>query len=535
MDGTLQVDANTTLYAALQSVIRRHPDRDALVFGEARNTYAELGRRVDALATGLSRLGIRKGDKVALILPVCFENLYAFFALAALGAPFVPISPQMRSFELRHLLNDSEAVAVITEGEIMGFSYVAMIQGLRAELPRLQHVIVRGRGAGKGTTPLADLMASEPTSVRGDPVEPDDLAALLYTSGTTGLPKGAMHTHRSYLSQIAAVFEILRPQDLLALLNHFPMFHSSGIAAPLIFLLSGGKLVLAERFNPRDALRLIEQERVSFAMGAPVTAMLMLKAAAAEPRDLSSLRVFGMGGSLCPPELIRALRAQWSCGVFNGLGITEAGFISTTRPDDPEEVQAHTVGRPAHGVHVKIVDDQRRQVPTGQPGEIACRSPMMMRGYFKRPEETAEVLDAEGWYYTGDVGSLDADGYLRIFDRKKDVIVRGGENIYPAEIERFLATHPKIKTAAVIGIPSKAAGERVRAYVLPQEGAELAPVEVASYCRGQIATYKLPDEVRIVQAFPMSALWKVQKFRLREEALRELEAGGLPGPPAQQP
>jgi fatty-acyl-CoA synthase len=531
MDETPRVDANTTLYVALQNVIRHYPDRDALVLGEARITYGELGRRVDALATGLSQLGIRKGDKVGLILPVCLENLYAFFALAKLGAPFVPISPQLRSFEVRHLLSDSEAVAVITEGQMMGFNYISMIETLRAELPQLRHVIIRGQGASGETVSLADLLGTEPAPVDGEPVGPDDLVALLYTSGTTGLPKGAMHTHRSYLNQMAAVFEILRPQDLLALLNHFPMFHSSGIAAPLIFLLSGGKLVLAERFNPRDALRLIEEEKVSFAMGAPVTAMLMLKMAAAEPRDLSSLHVFGMGGSLCPPELIRSLKERLSCGVFNGLGITEAGFISTTRPDDPEEVQAYTVGRPARGVEVKIVDDQRRAVPVGQPGEIACQSPMMMKGYFKRPHETAEVLDAEGWYYTGDVGSLDQGGYLRIFDRKKDMIVRGGENIYPAEIERYLTTNPKIKTAAVIGVPSKAGGERVRAYILPQEGAELTPVEVVNYCRGQIATYKLPDEVRFVQEFPLSALWKVQKFKLREEALRELETARPSGSP----
>jgi fatty-acyl-CoA synthase len=531
VDETPRVDANTTLYAALQNVIRRCPDRDALVLGKARITYGELGRRVDALATGLSQLGIRKGNTVGLILPVCLESLYAFFALAKLGAPFVPISPQLRSFEVRHILNDSEAVAVITEGQSMGFSFISMIQTLRAELPQLQHVIVRGQGANGETASLADLVRFEPAHVNGEPVGPDDLVALLYTSGTTGLPKGVMHTHRSYLNQMAAVFEILRPQDLLALLNHFPMFHSSGIAAPLIFLLSGGKLVLAERFNPRDALRLIEEESVSFAMGAPVTAMLMLKTAAAEPHNLSSLHVFGMGGSLCPPEVIRSLRDQLNCGVFNGLGITEAGFISTTRPDDPEDVQVHTVGRPARGVEVKIVDDQRREVPVGQSGEIVCRSPMMMRGYYKRAQETADVLDAEGWYYTGDVGSLDQGGYLRIFDRKRDMIVRGGENIYPAEIERYLATHPKIKMAAVIGVPSRAGGERVRAYILPHEGVELTPVEVMNHCRGQIATYKLPDEVRIVQEFPLSALWKVQKFRLREEALRELDTARPSGQP----
>jgi acyl-CoA synthetase (AMP-forming)/AMP-acid ligase II len=229
-----------------------------------------------------------------------------------------------------------------------------------------------------------------------------------------------------------------------------------------------------------------------------------------------------MGGSLCPAELIRALKGRLGCGVFNGLGVTEAGFISTTKPDDPEEVQTGTVGRPAEGVEIKIVDDERQEVPVGQAGEIVCRSPMVMEGYYKRPQETAQVLDEEGWYYTGDIGSLNEEGYLSIFDRKKDIINRAGENIYPAEIEDYLVTHPKIKMAAVIGVPSQVGGERVRAYILPMEGVELTETEVVDYCRGQIANYKLPEEVRFVENFPLSALWKVQKFKLREEAIQEL-------------
>lgn len=517
------IDTNATLYEALQNVIRQYPGKEALVLGEARDTYSQLGEKVDALAAGLSQLGIGKGEKVGLILPVCLENIYAFFALAKLGAPYVPMSPQLRAFEVRHILGDSEAVAVITVGQMMGHDYVAMIEGVRSELPNLRHVIVYGDGVKGGAIALAELLAAEPAPHSRELVGPDDLVGLMYTSGTTGLPKGAMHTHRAVLTQVAITLQIFQPEDLAAMLNHFPMFHHSGIAAPLMFLLSGGKLVLGQRFDPRQALRSIEEERISFVVGAPVTAMLMLKMADAEQRDLSSLRVFGMGGSLCPPELIRALKERLGCGVFNGLGITEAGFVSTTKPDDPEDVQARTVGRPAQGVEVKIVDDERHEVPVGQAGEIACRSPMLMEGYYKRPEETAAVLDEEGWYYTGDVGSLDEEGYLSIFDRKKDMIIRGGENIYPAEIENYLVTHPMIKMAAVIGVPSEVGGERVRAYILPVEGAELTEIEVVNYCRGQIATYKLPEEVRFVESFPLSALWKVQKYKLREEAIRELE------------
>ncbi|MFC2030161.1 class I adenylate-forming enzyme family protein [Chloroflexota bacterium] len=526
MSRQIQIRANSTLYDALQQVIEQCPEDEALVLEGTRKTYAQLGRLVDALASGLSRLGISHGDNVALILPVCLENIYAFFALARLGAPFVPISPQLRAFELRHILDDSEAAAVITIGNMMGHDYVDMIQALRPGLPNLKHVIVHGEGATGDAVPLEELLGAEhhppPESLAG----PADLVGLMYTSGTTGLPKGAMHTHRSMLTQVAVVLELFGPDDLAAMLNHFPMFHLSGIAAPMIFLLSGGKLVLAERFHPIEALNLIGAERISFTVGAPATAQLMLKMAQPLQHDLSSLRVFGMGGSLCPPELIRALKERWDCAVFNGLGISEAGFVSTTRPDDPERVQANTVGRPAKGVDLRIVNDEHRDLPVGEEGEIVCRSPMVMEGYYKRPDETAEVLDADGWYHTGDIGSLDEEGYLSIFDRKKDVIHRGGESLYPAEIERYLVTHPQIKMAAVIGVPSPVGGERVRAYILPLEGAELTEIDVVNYCRGRIATYKIPAEVRIVESFPLSALWKVQKFQLREEALQEMREAG---------
>lgn len=511
-----------TLYEALRDAIEKYPDKDALVLGEARDTYRQFGEKVDALAAGLSQLGIGKGNNVALILPVCLENIYAFFALAKIGAPFVPLSPQLRAFEVRHILSDSEAAAVITLGQMMGHDYVAMIEGIRPELPNLRHVIVYGDGGRAGDVAMSELLAADPASLDEEAPSPEDIVGIFYTSGTTGLPKGAMHTHKAVVTQISTILQMFQPEDLRAMLNHFPMFHHSGIAAPLIFLLSGGKLVLAERFDPRQALRLAEEEQISFLVGAPVTAMLMLKMPDIDQRNLSSLRVFGMGGSLCPPELIRALKERLGCGVFNGLGVTEAGFISTTKPDDPEEVQTRTVGRPAQGVEVRIVDDHRREVPVGQAGEIACRSPMAMEGYYKRPEETAEVLDEDGWYYTGDVGSLNESGYLSIFDRKKDIINRGGENVYPAEIENYLVTHPKIKMAAVIGVPSQVGGERVRVYVLPMEGAELTETEVVDYCRGQIANYKLPEEVRIVEGFPLSAMWKVQKYKLREEAIKEL-------------
>jgi len=240
-------------------------------------------------------------------------------------------------------------------------------------------------------------------------------------------------------------------------------------------------------------------------------------------RDLSSVKVAAMGAAPVPPALINALRERLGCGVFNVYGMTEMGLISFTSPNYPLEIQTTTIGRPPSGVEVKIVDEERREVPIGQAGEIACITPQAMMGYYNNPEQTAESYDDEGWFCTGDIGRCSEEGYISIFDRKTDMIIRGGENIYPAEIEFYLMSNPKVQMAAVIGIPSEVSGETLRAYILLKEDEELTEVEVVDYCRGQIAAYKIPQEVRFVESLPLTSLMKVKKYQLREEAMRELE------------
>jgi fatty-acyl-CoA synthase len=522
METKTMLDPNQTLYEALRGVAQRYPEREALVLGDTRLTYQALLERIDNLATGLSRIGIGKGDKVGMILPTCVEALLSFFALAKIGAPFSAMSPQFRAREVQHILGDSEAVAVITMAELFGYDYLAMIESIRPNLPNLRHVIVKDGRVEEGTASLETLLAPGEGRASSEEVNPNDLVAVFYTSGTTGAPKGALHTHWNLLAFMDIVVQQFEPQDWEVLLNPFPLFHLAGIIIPLIPLAGGGKLVLLERFDPREVLRLVESERVTAIVGAPTMFGLMLRMPDFDQRDLSSLRLFLGGAAPFSTELIRALRESTGATVANGYGLTEGGLISLTGTEDPEELTATTVGRPRAPIEVKIVDDERREVPPGQAGEIATRAPFLMKGYYKRPELTAEALDAEGWLYTGDVGSLDEEGYLRIFDRKKDMIIRGAVNIYPAEIENYLVTHPKIQMAAVIGVPGAIGGERVRAYVLPMEGQELTATEVLDYCRGQIAVYKIPDEVRFVESFPLSALRKVQKFKLREEVAREL-------------
>jgi acyl-CoA synthetase (AMP-forming)/AMP-acid ligase II len=268
---------------------------------------------------------------------------------------------------------------------------------------------------------------------------------------------------------------------------------------------------------------MIEEDQVTLVVAAPAMMKLMMDVMDIAQRDLSSVKVAAMGAAPVPPALINAVRERLDSGVFNVYGMTEMGLISMTRPDYPIEIQTTTIGRPPSGVEVKIVDEERREVPIGQAGEIACITPMAMMGYYNNPEQTAKSYDDEGWFYTGDIGSYSEEGYLSIFDRKTDMIIRGGENIYPAEIEHYLMSNPKVQMAAVIGIPSEVSGETLRAYILLKEDEELTEVEVVDYCRGQIAGYKIPQEVRFVESFPLTSLMKVQKYQLREEAMRELE------------
>jgi acyl-CoA synthetase (AMP-forming)/AMP-acid ligase II len=272
-----------------------------------------------------------------------------------------------------------------------------------------------------------------------------------------------------------------------------------------------------------ELLGLIEQEQVTNIGAAPAMVKLMMDMLDIVPRDLSSLKSVGMGGAPVPTELINAVRERMGAAAMNGYGMTEMGVISMTSPDFPIEIQSTTVGRPPAEVKVKIVDEERRQVPTGQAGEIAVKTPQAMMGYYNNPEQTAAAYDNEGYFHTGDIGSFDEEGYLSIHDRKTDMIIRGAENIYPAEIEHYLMSHPKIQMAGVIGIPSGVSGETVRAYVMLKEGEEMSEVEVLDFCRGNISVYKTPEEVRIVESLPLTSLMKVKRFQLRQEALRELE------------
>ena len=524
---------------AFRQVAAPRRDQEALVCETKRDSYGRLLTQVDALARGLEGLGVRKGERVVSLIGPSPDFVLLFFAAAQLGAVLVPLSPQVRPRRLQAVLDDAAPVALVAARSLDAV-------GLDAP-PSLVHVI----HSGQDLRELIDAGSDHPPLTAE--VSPDDLLALLYTSGTTGEQKGTMHTHSSLIAPVVASLRLRdlwirrpsvrqlgrsvkalaryrmrllraagRPQTFLSTVGWHTI---TGLEVMLQGLLMGDRLVVMPRFHPREALALVEQERVTVLVAVPMALRAMLEVEAFDRYDTSSLLICGTGAAPCPPELAREMQQHFGCAVHIGFGATEtAGGISATGLDDSAERQASTVGRPMPGMEVKVVDEQRRELPPGRVGELACRSQSLMRGYFRAPELTAQVMDEDGWYYSGDLAVIDEEGYLQIVGRKREVIIRGGQNVYPAEIEAFLCTHPGIREAAVVGMPSAVEGETVWAFVILQEGVPMTPREVAALCRSELETFQIPARVKIVTDFPRSETGKPQKHRLRDQALKEAHA-----------
>lgn len=543
-----------TLAQAFRQSAEARPGQEALVCGEERLTFGQLLSASLALANGLQRLGIRKGDRIACLLPPGSAFIELFFAAAELGAVIVPLNPQLRRRALARILGEAKPALLAAEKP-------PEEQALQAA-PGLRGVMLAQRGGlqvkGSSAPPAGILFleevlaAASPEFAPADEVSPQDLLALLYTSGTTGEPKGAMHSHASLIAPVVASLRLRqlwiskpglkwlgksaralaryrsrllraagRPQTFLSTTGWHTI---TGLEVMLQGLLMGDRLVVMPRFHPRQALEWIEKERVTILIAIPMALQMMLALDDLERYDLASLLICATGAAPCPPELARQIQKRFGCAVHIGFGATEtAGGIAATSLEDSAERQATTVGRPMPGMEIRIVDERRRELPAGQVGELACRSESLMLGYYGDERSTAEVIDEEGWYYTGDLAVVDAEGFVRIVGRKKDVIIRGGQNVYPAEIEACLAAHPGVREAAVVGIPSPRGGDEVWAFVIPQPGARLDPRQVLDHCRAELEAYKIPSQVRFVADFPRAETGKPQKFALREQALRALQ------------
>ncbi|MGN5391218.1 AMP-binding protein [Streptomyces sp. JL7001] len=520
-----------TIGENLDRTVRRFPDRDALVDVAAgrRWTYAELAADVDALALGLLDLGIVKGDRVGIWAPNRAEWTLVQYATAKIGAVLVTVNPAYRSHELEYVLRQSGIRLLAAADRFKTSDYAAMIEEVRPRCPDLEFVALLGG-------PLWNSLLER--GRRGDPADlaraqaalsPDDAVNIQYTSGTTGFPKGATLSHHNILNNGFFVGELCHYTEQDRVCIPVPFYHCFGMVMGNLACTSHGATMVipAPAFDPAATLAAVESERCTSLYGVPTMFIAELAEPGFDSYDLSGLRTGIMAGSPCPVEVMReVIERMGMTEVSICYGMTETSPVSTqTRADDSVERRVSTVGRVGPHLEVKVVDPQSgRTVPRGEPGELCTRGYSVMLGYWEEPERTAEAVDAARWMHTGDLAVMDDDGYLSITGRIKDMVIRGGENLYPREIEEFLHTHPDVLDVQVIGVPDPKYGEELMAWVRMREGAEpLTADAVRAYCAGRLAHFKIPRYVHVVEEFPMTVTGKVRKVEMRQEALRLLE------------
>ncbi len=536
-----------TIGEALVRAAKAWPTQEALVSVHQgiRWTYQQFSDAVDRLAAGLLALGLEKGDRVGVWAPNCAEWTLVQFATARVGLIQVNINPAYRLSEVEYTLNKVGVKALVCAREFKTSHYVAMINELAPEIatsqpgqlramrmPELRHVIQIGGTPAPGWLGFADI-AGLATDAHVNQMEAiaakldrKDAINIQFTSGTTGLPKGATLSHRNILNNAFFVGEGmgLKPGDRL--LIPVPLYHCFGmVMGNLACVVHGATMVYAsEGYEPLAVLKTVEAERCTGLHGVPTMFIAELEHPDFEKFDLSSLRTGVMAGSPCPIEVMKKVIDRMNMHqVGIGYGMTETSPVSfQTSIDDPLERRVSTVGRVQPHLEVKIVDESGATVVRGQPGELCTRGYSVMIGYWDDPEKTAEAIDAEGWMHTGDLATIDNEGYCNIVGRIKDMVIRGGENVFPREIEEYLFRHPKIEDVQVIGVPDPKYGEEICAWIKLRAGETSSREEIAAFCKGQIAHYKIPRYVKFVDAFPMTVTGKIQKFEMRKAMIAEL-------------
>ncbi|GAB3583178.1 AMP-binding protein [Amycolatopsis endophytica] len=503
-------------------------ERDALVDRASgrRWTYRELAAEVDALAAGLAGHGIVKGDRVGIWAPNCAEWTFLQYATAKIGAILVNINPAYRSHELEFVLNQAGVRVLVAARSFKTSDYAAMIDEVRPRCAGLEQVVLLGSdewdsllSSGRGQAlPDVGLSADDPINIQ-------------YTSGTTGFPKGATLSHHNILNNGFFVGELCHYTEADRVCIPVPFYHCFGMVMGNLAATSHGSCMVipAPAFDPKATLKAVEDERCTSLYGVPTMFIAELADPGFEDYDLSSLRTGIMAGSPCPVEVMKQVIDRMGMAeVSICYGMTETSPVSTqTRADDSIERRVSTVGRVGPHLEVKIVDPETGlTVPCGEPGELCTRGYSVMLGYWDQPDKTAEVIDAARWMHTGDLGVMDDDGYIQITGRIKDMVIRGGENIYPREVEEFLYTHPDVLDAQVIGVPDDRYGEELMAWVRLREGAgELTAEALREFCTGKLAHYKIPRYVHIVEEFPMTVTGKIRKVEMREKARTILNLG----------
>ncbi len=521
-----------TVAEALRQMAERRPEAPFLVAGDRELSFSEVASRSRALAVGLRNLGVEPGDRIAIHLPNWLEFPLTAFAAAELGATIVPLDPGYTPRELQFMLRNSEATVAVTAERYEGVDFLQLFESLLVELPDLQYLVTVGEEDlwyDDRIFQFEDLEASgrgrEWRPAKVDPAE--DIFAILYTAGTTGKPKGVALSHANLVETARATGEVLGlgPSDVT--LCMVPLFHIFGLGPALLSSLSwGASVVLQESFDAGTALELAERRKVTVVQGVPTMFVMMLRQPDWKERDLAALRTGIVAGAPVSEDLVTRLRRELVPGLEIAYGMTETSpTVSMTRPDDPPSKRRQTVGRPLAGVEIRVLEADGRELPQESIGELAVRGFNVMRGYFRQPSETAGVFTAEGFLKTGDLAMLDEEGYLHIVGRKGDVIIRGGYNVHPREVEDHLRSHPAVLDVVVVGVPNEVLGELVCACVRPVEGALITEQELREYCAEALADYKVPDLVRFLEVFPTTPSGKARRVELAR-LVRAQEAPG---------
>src|SRR5215203_3413639 len=544
-----------TVGGLLDLVAERRPEDDALVYPDRglRYTYREFKEVVEECARALMALGLEKGDRVAVWGQNVPEWVILQFATGKVGAVLVTVNPAYRASELKYVLDQSDSAALFLTGGVKGADFVEILgQAVPelagaaggelsvAELPHLRHVVLMGEGP-RGGLPIAGFdeflaraaeVSPEELKERQNSLDSDEVINMQYTSGTTGFPKGVQLTHANIVKNAFYIGECMElgPEDRVCI--PVPFFHCFGcVLGTLNTVTHEGTMVPVESFDAEQVLQAVHKERCTAVLGVPTMFIAELEHPDFEEYDTSALRTGIMAGSPCPMEVMKkVVDVMGASEITIAYGQTESSpVITQTRTEDPLELRVSTVGRALPEVEVRIVNVETGEDCTpGEQGELWTRGYLVMKGYYKMEDRTHEVIDEDGWLHTGDLAVMDENGYVRITGRAKDMIIRGGENVYPREIEEFLYTHPEVSDVQVYGVPDQKYGEKVAAAVKLRQGSELTAEDIKDYCRENIAYFKVPEYIDFVKDYPMTASGKIQKYKLRETAVERYSLKGTP-------
>ncbi len=525
----------------------RWGDREALTFQDRRWTFTEVNAEINRVARGLLALGVQPREHVCIWLNNCPEWIFLMFAIARIGAVHIPVNTRFRTADLQYILQQSDCSTLITHESSGPIDYLAMVRELiphegqagdaitHGDYPLLKRLIIKSEREHAGTVSWAGLLQAgeavpqAEVDARSAAVTAEDTLYIMYTSGTTGFPKGVLRNHALIQNQVDRG-KVTRTSEHDVFLNYLPLFHLFGyVDGPMMSMLFGNRQIVTETFDPAEAMALVENERVTQVHGFETHLKDLMDEQERHPRDISSLRVgiFAVGMQSAVPVAHKAGKVLAPMKTITAYGMTEVGQNATLSDlDSSEEQRCETSGYPSPGYEVRVIDPLTgEEQPHDVPGEIIVRTYNLMQGYYKKPEETTRVVDAEGWFHTGDTGYLRPDGYMRFIGRYKDMLKIGGENVDPMEVEGHLLGHAGVHKVSVVGLPDERLTEVPVAFVQPKPGSGLTPQDVIDFCRGKIASFKIPRHVVFVEDFPMTPSGKVQKVKLREQARESIRSG----------